>query len=419
MMSSFQAVLRLALIILSASFFMQVSGQSRKEDLQKQKEELNERIALTKKLIRESESLQKNTSNQLSILQEQIRYREALIQTISSEIGTIESEIRSKEAAIESLRNQLETMKSEYARMIVNAYKNRSSYDQLIFIFSASDFNQAYKRFKLTQHYAEARKHQAEAILSMQQEIKTQINSLQTDKEQKEKLAETNKTERSSIAKDKQEKERRLSNLRTEEKKLRDQQKKQEADRRKLNDRIEAIIRAEIEAERKRAEEARRKSEPESTAPKTLELAPAVKLLNADFEKNRGALPWPVSSGVITSRFGKQPHSSLAGIVVDNKGIDFTTDKGGAALAVFEGKVTSIFAIPGAGQNVIVTHGTYKTVYSGLSEVFVEVGDNVSLKERIGTVLFNGEDHILHFEIWKVSAESGAAQNPELWIGRR
>jgi murein DD-endopeptidase MepM/ murein hydrolase activator NlpD len=88
-------------------------------------------------------------------------------------------------------------------------------------------------------------------------------------------------------------------------------------------------------------------------------------------------------------------------------------------LAVFAGTVSSIFSIPGAGQNIIVTHGSYKTVYSGLNNVTVSVGDKVSLKQKLGTVLFDGEEYTLHFEIWKVNTETGVAQNPELWIKKR
>jgi murein DD-endopeptidase MepM/ murein hydrolase activator NlpD len=148
-------------------------------------------------------------------------------------------------------------------------------------------------------------------------------------------------------------------------------------------------------------------------------LAPETVLVNKDFEKNKGALPWPVSAGVITSHFGKHAHPSLAQVVVNNNGVDFTTEKGANALAIFGGKVTSIFNIPGAGQNVIVTHGSYKTVYSGLETVVVKIGDAVSTKQKLGTVMYDGEDYTLHFEVWKVGAEAGAAQNPELWIKKR
>ena len=106
-------------------------------------------------------------------------------------------------------------------------------------------------------------------------------------------------------------------------------------------------------------------------------------------------------------------------MTVHNNGVDFTTDKNASALAVFGGTVSSVFNIPGAGQNVIVTHGSYKSVYSGLSEINVKVGDKITARQKIGTVMFDGEEYTLHFEVWKVGSEAGSAQNPELWIKKR
>jgi murein DD-endopeptidase MepM/ murein hydrolase activator NlpD len=252
---------------------------------------------------------------------------------------------------------------------------------------------------------------------------------------------------------DKTEQQQRLQALKKEESKLRKQQDKQKADRDKLTARIQSVIAEEIrkENEKKMAEEkkaaaalaakdaaSKKTNSAASTgstsatkttaaAPATestkkttaIALAPETVLLNKDFEKNKGALPWPVSAGIITSHFGKHAHASLAQVTVNNNGVDFTTDKNASALAVFSGKVTSIFNIPGAGQNVIVTHGSYKTVYSGLETVSVNIGDAVSAKQKLGTVMYDGEDYTLHFEVWKVGADAGSAQNPELWIKKR
>lgn len=408
-------------------------AQSKKEDLQRQRDEINEKIALTKKLIKESESNQKVTSSQLAILNEQLTYREQLLKNINRDISTIDGEIDQKENNVNKLNGELDRLKSEYSRMIIQAYKNRSSYDKMMFIFASDNFNQAYRRWKLTQHYAEVRKRHVAQIENTKVKISENISQLQLSKEQKEQLAFAKEKEKEEISSDKIEKQKKLTSLQKEEKKLRDQQKKQEADRKKLSAKIEEIIQKEIaearrkEREREEAEAKKREAAgntgvkpPSETAKKvTPSAAPEVLALNADFEKNKGNLPWPVPSGIITQRFGKHPHASLAGIEVNSNGIDFTSDKDAAVLAVFEGKVTSIFTIPGAGQNVIVTHGTYKTVYSGLNNVSVAVGDKVAIKQKIGTVLFDGEEFTLHFEIWKVNSEAGAAQNPELWLKRR
>jgi septal ring factor EnvC (AmiA/AmiB activator) len=68
-------------------------------------------------------------------------------------------------------------------------------------------------------------------------------------------------------------------------------------------------------------------AKPGAPAKLDLSLTPEAKELNTDFEKNKGKLPWPVEKGVITSRFGKQPHPVLKGIVIENNGIDITTEK--------------------------------------------------------------------------------------------
>lgn len=410
-------------------------GQGKKEELQKQRDDLNAKIALTKKLINESESNQKVTSSQLAILNEQLKYREQLLRNINNDISGIEKEIGSKESNINSLNASMDHLKKEYSQMVLQAYKNRSSYDKLMFIFSSKNFNQAIKRLKLTQHYAEVRKRHVDEIVSIKASISQNISALQQDKQQKESLANAKAKEKEEINKNKQDQQQKLTSLQKEEKKLREQQKKQEQDRKKLAAKIEEIIRKEIaEAARKEKEKAEAearnaakagntsgaKPPAENTSKKpNISAAPEVVALNKDFENNKGTLPWPVSAGVITQRFGKHPHASIAGVEVNSNGVDFATEKGASVLAVFEGKVTSIFNIPGAGQNVIVTHGSYKTVYSGLSDVNVSVGDKVSIKQKIGNIMYDGDEYLLHFEIWKVNSETGVAQNPEAWIKKR
>ncbi|MFN5619809.1 MAG: murein hydrolase activator EnvC family protein [Flavobacteriales bacterium] len=431
-----------------------VVGQSKK-DLQKQRDEINDKIEQTKKMIRDSERQQKSTIRQVQLLNEQLAFREQLLSNINNDIHSIDGEIKKKNHYIGEMEQQVDQMKREYGSMIYNAFRQRSSYDKLMYIFASADFHQAYKRLKMTQRYADARKKQAFMILGKQEEIKSNITELERDKQSKARLADAKEKEKLEVEADKVEQQKRLQSLKKEESKLRKQQDKQKADRDKLTARIQAVIAEEIrkenakkmEEEKKAAAAAKATAEKStsgstSTAGKTtttstststgttaaapaakktaaVALAPETVLVNKDFEKNKGALPWPVSAGVITSHFGKHAHPSLAQVVVNNNGVDFTTEKGANALAIFGGKVTSIFTIPGAGQNVIVTHGSYKTVYSGLETVAVKIGDALTTKQKLGTIMYDGEDYTLHFEVWKVGADAGAAQNPELWIKKR
>jgi septal ring factor EnvC (AmiA/AmiB activator) len=424
-----------------------------KKDLQKQRDDINNKIEQTKKMIRDSERQQKSTIRQVQLLNEQLAFREQLIGNLNNDIHTIDGEIRRKNHYIGEMEGQVNQMKEEYGSMIYNAFRQRTSYDKLMYIFASADFHQAYKRLKMTQRYADARKKQAFMILGKQEEIKSSVDELERDKTSKAQLADAKERERLEVEADKTEQQQRLQSLKKEEGKLRKQQDKQKADRDKLTARIQSVIAEEIRKENAKKMEEEKKAAAalaakETAAKKTsttastttttakstaaaapaaetakkttaMALAPETVLVNKDFEKNKGALPWPVSAGVITSHFGTHAHPSLAQVTINNKGVDFTTDRNASALAVFSGKVTSIFNIPGAGQNVIVTHGSYKTVYSGLETVSVKIGDAVTAKQKLGTIMYDGEDYTLHFEVWKVGAEAGAAQNPELWIKKR
>ena len=103
---------------------------------------------------------------------------------------------------------------------------------------------------------------------------------------------------------------------------------------------------------------------------------------------------------------------------VDNNGIDITTEKQAKVRAVFSGKVTSVLIIPGAGKVVMISHGQYRTVYSNLKDVFVKKGDQVKTKQTIGQLIDSDEKSIseAHFEIWKITSNGLATENPSLWI---
>lgn len=425
--SAFIAIvsLLLALLIPLNSAFSQT-----KKTLEKQRDELNDKIELTKKLIKESEKNQKSTTAQVQMLNEQLAYREQLLNNINNDIGEIDEEITTKADDVEKMRHQLKSMKTEYAQMIRNSYIHRSGHDKLMFLFSANNFNQAYKRFKYTQRYADVRKKQVHMITGTQEEIENRITDLQLTKQEKEKLASNKEKEKNEIEENKKEQKKKLESLKSEEEELRADQKKQKKDRDKLTAKIQEIIAEEIQKEQEKQREAEKvkaakdKAAGNTTtttkaATKTIEVAPETILANTDFENNKGALPWPVAAGVVTSHFGKHAHATLDQVTVNNNGVDFTTENEASALAVFNGTVSSVFNIPGAGQNIIVTHGSYKTVYSGLASVSVSVGEKVTTKQKLGTVMNNGGEYSLHFEVWKVGSESGSAQNPELWLKKK
>lgn len=437
-----------ATAIFSGMFISQwVLGQNKKEALRSQRDELSAKIKETKAMIADSEKKQKLTAGQIAILNEQIRYRENMIENINGELGQLDLNIQSEQSQIQLLEFQLQSLKDEYAKMVYQAYKNRSSYNSIVFILSADDFYQAYKRYKIMQALSDGRRKQVEIIKETETNLQSSIADLKISRTQVASLRNEQEQVKAEIDQDKQAQQDKLTKLKKEESKLRTQQKKQETDRKKLVSKIQDIINKELAEERKREEQERikalaaiEKAKPDKStnpSPKVgetpkvaasnkaenkttkIELAPEVVSLNANFENNKGNLPWPVSHGAITSHFGKHAHPSLEDITLNNNGVDFTTKQGEPVLGVFGGKVTSVFSIPGAGYNIIVTHGTYKTVYSGLAQVNVKVGDKVSAKHNLGAVGMTDDEAVLHFELWAVSSTKGAAQNPESWMRKR
>lgn len=390
--------LSLGFFCLSLSSF----GQT-KSELQEQRNTLNNQIEYTKKLISEAKKGQKNTTSELVLLDKQISYRERLLRNIRTEISGLQDEINAAKKEIAIMEQTIDALKQEYAKMIYQAYKNRNAYDRLMYIFASENFYQAYRRLKVMQHYADVRKQHAQRIMDKQDELATKITGLTQMRAEKEALADASAQEQEKLAQDKGKRQSSLEELKQKEAALRKQQKSQEAEKQKLNQAIQRIIEAELKAEKAKNNG-------------RFELTPAGKIVNENFEKNKGYLHWPVLRGVITGHFGTHPHPSIPGISIESNGIDISTEKDAKVVAIFEGQVSKVFTVPGAGMNVIIQHGAYRTVYAYLKDVKVKVGDVVSAQQAIGTVLNNHGENITHFEIWKMSSDKTSAINPEAWI---
>ncbi len=149
-------------------------AQNKKELLKTQRDEITAKIKETKALIADSEKKQKLTSNQIAMLNEQISYREKMIENIDGELSQLDVTIQQEQNQIVQLEFQLESLKSEYAKMVYQAYKNRSTYNSIVFILSAEDFYQAYKRYKIMQALSEGRQKQVEIIQETEQSLKVQ-----------------------------------------------------------------------------------------------------------------------------------------------------------------------------------------------------------------------------------------------------
>lgn len=422
-------VVLIALGLLLSGFFL--SAQSNKKELESRKNQLQKEIDQANKLLNQTKKNKRLSLSQLVALNNKIAKREEMIATINAELKELSNQIEGNEREINKLEGELTQLKKEYAQMVYVAWKNRNAYDKIMFLFSSRDFNQAYKRIRYFQQYADYRKMQAAMIDSTKAHILDNNKKLGERKMAQNNLLDSKENEKQKLTKEKSQKEEALVGLQKREKQLKADLKKKQSDANKLNAAIKRIIEEEVRKAREEAAKAaaaKPKPKPKPSDPKVkttvepskpekepmkLMLTPEAEKLSNSFEANKNKLPWPVAEGVISGWFGEHDHPVLKGIKVKNNGIDITTRPGASSRAIFDGEVSGVVSIPGAGKAVIIRHGEYLTVYSNLQETNVKRGDKVKTKQVIGSVMADedGKGEI-HFEIWKGSV----LLNPTAWI---
>ena len=383
-------------------FSLKVSGQSL-EELRKQKARTASEIEYINNLLKETNSSVKFSLNKLKVLERQIKLQDELINSITGEIGYLDHAIRQNQFRIDSLNNEMKIIKAKYASMVRYAQRNQNSNNQLLFLLSAQDFNQAYKRFMYLRQYGDYRRKQAERIVEYKNQIDNQLSELSNRKTEKQSLLNVKVKESDKIAEQKLQQTLTYTELKQKEKTLAQKLEMQRKAEQQLQQEIERVISEE-------AKKVNRKSaKPDAGA--TAE----DKLLSGDFSNNRGKFPWPVTRGVITDHFGEHPHPVLKHVTVRNSGIDITTQANSKALVIFKGVVTKVVAIPGGNMAVIIRHGNYLSVYSNLKDVFVKAGQKVETKEEVGTIFTDENDDnktVLKFQIWRENNKL----DPEEWI---
>jgi len=385
--------------ILPVFFVISSLGQSM-SDLRAQKENAEQAIRFTSTLLEEARKNEKASLNKLNLISSQIENRNTLIQNINAEYVLLDNYVAENTEVVHMLQRDLSDLKKEYAAMVRFAQKSKNSNDLLVFLFSAENMNQAYKRLLYLRQYTKYRKTQVEVISALSGLIREKAAALEQQKQQKLQLIKSKQQENLLLEREKAEQNRSVTSLRQKQQDLRRKLRKQEKAQEELDRAIEKLLQ----------EEAGKTSGKDA-----FKMTPEQKLLAADFEKNKGRIPWPVERGIITERFGVHPHPVLKQITIKNNGIDIATESGSKARAVFAGEVSRIFAISGGNIAVIIRHGTFLTVYSNLKEVCVKAGQKVSVKQELGTIFTDrndGNKTILKFQVWKENQKL----NPQDWI---
>ena len=353
-------------------------------DLQKQKEQTLARISTTSQLIEEGTKSQAQNTQKLDLINSQIETRNDLIKNINQQIQFYNAEINQRVKSITRYEQQLDTLFLQ------------SKHDVLLHILASRNLSQMYRRIRFYREYLQYQHSQHDAITALNNRLHAERDSLLTAQKYLVVLRNEEYNSRNQLISEQTQYNNELKRLMQKEKELRntllEDRKKVQA----LNVAINKLIEEEAEQNRKAKHDA------------------IYKKLSKDFASNKGRLPWPILTGTIVRGYGQQESKLLKGIRTTSEGVDIAAKKNSVVRSIFNGKITKVARIPGGNDVVIIRHGDFLTLYSNLTNLVINIGDEVKAGQAIGTLYTekNAEQGILHFEIWK----EFRSQNPKLWL---
>ena len=422
---------RLFLLLAISLLAGDLLGQSTKKikELESRRNELQQQISESESLLKSTKKDVKSQLDNLALINGQIADRKKYISVIEQDVKSLNREINSLQRQLDGLRKDLKSKKEKYEASVQYMYRNKSIQEKMMFVFSADNLSQAYRRMRYVREYADYQRLQAIEIERKQKQIEAKKKELESTRSAKEKLLKEGEAEKKKLEKQEKDRQAILNGLKRKQRGIQNEIRKKKQSANKLNAQIDRLIEQEIEKARKRAEAESRKdgkggdkkvkTEPSGTSKvgkvEKYNLNNEDRQLSGSFEKNRGILPMPITGPyVIVSHYGQYKVDGLKNVKLDNKGIDIKGKPGAKARAIFDGEVSAIFKY-NALNNVLVRHGNYISVYCNLSTVSVAKGSKVKTRSELGTVHKDASGNaVLHFQLRKETTKL----NPELWLGR-
>lgn len=372
-------------------------AQKDRTELEAQRKALESQIKSTTEILQKTQKSKTKTVNQLKALNEQIRQRQELLESINNELKQVDRETTVQEKNKTAAELAIHDLEKRLSYALRSAYVRSQLEPVWVYLLSAQSIGQALARWVYLRQYKSYVLRQMKSLAQKRQKHQQLILELEENKKAKTILFQSEEQHKKEIQAEQKSQQSLVNDLGKEEKKLKAQLASTTEKKKKLDDEISRLIR----------------EEGKKMTSSGLSAAPETKALNEQFSANKGKLPWPVSKGLITDRFGEHPHPVLKGIMVQNNGVDIQAEEKAAVKSLFGGTVASVTKIPGYDYMVMVRHGLYFTVYSKLVSANVKKGDTVTTGQVLGYL--GDEDPELHLEIWQDKTKL----NPETWLARK
>ena len=394
-------LLFILLLIFNYGFSQDYNEQQKK--LEAQKLSIKKEIEKINILVFENKKKTKSLLDNIEDVELKISVRNKLIEVNNQQSKNLSSQIKNKNDRIYDLQIDLKNLKDEYANIVSNSYKKRSSKIKLMFLFASRDFNQAFSRFQYFKQYSAYRKEQANKIIITQKNISSLIDTLQNNRKQRELVIDENKKIKLELEGEKLEKNRLFNNLEKTNKNYLADIRRKEKESKLIDNEIQKLIRLAIS-----------ESNNNDSSVNNFALTPEGRIISSNFLSNKGQLPWPLKEGVITRSFGTQPHPVVRTTTINSTVIMIATPPNSVVRSIFEGQVLSVYGFKGGNPGILVRHGKYISNYQNLSQVFVKKGDKIKTGEEIGIIFTNNTSGkaILKFNIFNELKP----ENPQSWL---
>jgi septal ring factor EnvC (AmiA/AmiB activator) len=391
-------------------------GQSQKQqELEQQRQAVLQDLKKIENFLFKTRGEKKSVLTQMEDLNRRISTTENLIRITNRQANLLTREINDNLNKMDDLRNELKVLKDDYAAMIKKSYRSKSQQSRVMFLMSADNFLQAYKRLQYMKQYTKHRKEQGEQIKENPALLQILNSEVVAQKDQKKKLIDENKLTKKALSREKRNQEDLVASLKKDEGKYVAQIRSKQREAAKIDREIDAIIAAAI-AEANKKSGVKESVTKTAASKRSFALTPEAKALASSFKKNKGKLIWPVEKGVVTNPYGTRRHPQFPNVEQTFNGVEIATEEDAVARSVFKGEVLRIQQVKGANMAVYVRHGNYITLYGNLATVSVSQGDKVTAKQQLGTVFTHPTTRktILKFYIYQNSTR----MNPADWVFR-
>ena len=371
-----------------------------KQALEKQKKEIQNEIKVIELKLSNSSKKKGLIISNAEDLNYKIKLQQNLISNINNQLNLILNEIDANEIQLTNLKNKEVSLKEELAKMLLTGYKKKSNLNKLMFIFSSSSFQQAYKRIQYFKQYVNFQNKTLLKIKSTSSEIENVILVLDLQKTNKQLLINENENIKRELSIQYDDLNKLIAEVNKDQKKYKNEIKQKQKLSKDIDKKIEKLIREAL-ANSKRNDGG-------------FKLSEEAQLISKNFNANKGRLPSPVIRGNVVLGFGKQPHPIVKTATIQSNGVRIRTSSDVEARTIFDGEVYSIIISKNNSRTVLIQHGNFFTVYKNLSQIYVSKGDKLKTKEVIGKIAtdpLNGQT-ILSFSIFY----NGVPQNPRTWI---